>query len=319
MKKNNFLFILFCIIILFTGCGFDSSWENDLYTPTMIQKFDNNYFIVDCWHHRVIYNDNLTDDISDWNVLTDEVNGAHSIASDGKLYLVDDTDNGKVRVFKNNNNKFEQIQILDNITGRPHYIKYDETTKYFYLLSSENGELRILSNKNNKVEIVKEIVVNNLVSAYTRSFNIIDGFIYTVSANGYINKINYIDMKFNVIESYKVPNKLVGMNYIDKIDDYYYISSYTNEEGKINPQFIRTKDLNTLETNHYEDLYSMFGFKGTPYFITFFDDKYFIAEIDASSGFKSFEVNNNKISNIKTIYYFEGYSKSSLKRKKSIK
>lgn len=317
-RYKRFLSVLIIMSIVLLGCSNDK-WESTLYTPTMIQKFDNFYFIVDCWHHRIIYNDNLTDDISKWETLTDDINGSHSIASDGKLYLVDDTDNGKIRVFKKTNNAFTQTQILNNITGRPHYIEYDEKTKYFYLISSENGELRVMSNKNDKIEIVKSVIIKNLVNAYTRSFNIIDGYMYTVSANGYINKINYNNMKFDVIESFKVPNELVGMNYIDKIGDYYYISTYTNSDGAVSPMFVRTKDLNSLKSGEYEDLYNVLGFKGTPYFITHFDKKYFITEIDSSSGIKSFEVNNNNISNVRTIYYFKGFSQSSLRRKESRK
>jgi hypothetical protein len=30
-------------------------WATRLYTSTQIQKIADTYFIVDCWHHRVIY------------------------------------------------------------------------------------------------------------------------------------------------------------------------------------------------------------------------------------------------------------------------
>ena len=68
----------------------------------MINKIGNEYFIVDCWHHRIIYNDNLNDEISKWKTLTDEIIGGHSIASDGEVYICDDTDGRKIRVLKKN-------------------------------------------------------------------------------------------------------------------------------------------------------------------------------------------------------------------------
>lgn len=64
-----------------------SSWRSSLYTPTMIQKVGNDYFIVDCWHHRIIYNDNLRDKISAWKTLTEDINGGHTLAYDGELYI----------------------------------------------------------------------------------------------------------------------------------------------------------------------------------------------------------------------------------------
>lgn len=64
-----------------------NKWRNRLYVPTMIEKIDNQYFIVDCWNHRVLYNDSLDKDIENWNTLTDEnYKGGHIIASDGELY-----------------------------------------------------------------------------------------------------------------------------------------------------------------------------------------------------------------------------------------
>ena len=64
-----------------------SSWRSSLYTPTMIQKVGSDYFIVDCWHHRIIYNNNLRDKISAWKTLTEDINGGHTLAYDGELYI----------------------------------------------------------------------------------------------------------------------------------------------------------------------------------------------------------------------------------------
>ncbi|OOM78986.1 hypothetical protein CLPUN_17130 [Clostridium puniceum] len=295
----------------------DSEWKTDLYTPTMIQKINDTYFIVDCWHHRIIYNNNLTDNITKWNTLTDEIKGGHTIASDGQVYLTDDTDNSLIRVFVKNGTTFNQIQALENIDARPHYILYDETTKYFYCISSGSGKMWTLKNENGVVKIVNTFVINEITNSYVRSFNIIDGYMYLSSGPGYIYKVKYDDLSYKVIDKYQVPPDMIGMNYITKIADYFYISSYTNSKGEIAPKFVRIKDLKDLESNKYENLYDKFDFKGTPYYISSFDNKYFIAEIDASSGIKSFEVNNNEISNIQTLYYFEGHSNSSEERKQS--
>lgn len=59
----------------------------------MIQKIDDTYFIVDCWNHRVLYNTSIEKDLKKWQTLTDESYvGGHTIASDGELYVLDNTD-----------------------------------------------------------------------------------------------------------------------------------------------------------------------------------------------------------------------------------
>lgn len=273
----------------------------------MINKIGDYYFINDCWHHRIIYNSNMSDIIEKWNTLTDDIIGGHSIASDGEVYLCDDTDGSKIRVFKIIDNIFKETQIFDNITGRPHFVKYDENTNSFYVVSSLEGKIYILKNNNGKVEITNIKLVSEISNAYTRSLNIIDGYMYLISGGGYIRKINYIDGSFEVIQSYKVSDNMIGMNFIEKIGDYFYLSSYTNSNGTIAPMFIRTQNLSELINENYEDLYNLFGFEGAPYYISKFDNKYFVTEADMTSSIKSFEVNNNQISNIKTYYYTKGH------------
>lgn len=61
-------------------------WKEQLYTPTHIEKIDECYFIVDCWHQRVIYSSNLTEPIINWNTLSDTLGNPHSISSDGNVF-----------------------------------------------------------------------------------------------------------------------------------------------------------------------------------------------------------------------------------------
>lgn len=284
------------------------NWKNNLYVPTQINKVNNTYFIVDCFHNRVIYNNNLTDDISKWKTMTDKSNRGHTIASDGQVYLHDDTDNSSIKVFVKENDDFKQTQSINNITGRPHYIVYDEQTKYFYALCSQEGKIVILKNNLGTVEIIKSIDINEIKNTYVRSFNIIDGYIYLVSGGGYINKIKCDDMSFKVVERYEVSKDLYGMDGIIKIGDYYYISIMQNDKGDIIPKFIRTKSLNGLINDEYEDIYNKFGLKDKPYFITHFDNHYYITEVgEINNSIKQFDVEDNEIKNIKNIYNFEGY------------
>ena len=96
---------------------------------------------------------------------------------------------------------------------------------------------------------------------------------------------------------------------------YYYITSYTNKIGRNNPNFVRVENLKDLANNDYEDLYKLMDFEGVPYYITHFDDKHFVTEIDICSGVKSFVTNGKYITSIETHYFFEGRTKESELRK----
>ena len=63
------------------------SWESRLYTPTMIQKIDDTYFISDCWHNRIIYSKKISASIKRWKTLSDDVFGGHTLAYSGKFVL----------------------------------------------------------------------------------------------------------------------------------------------------------------------------------------------------------------------------------------
>jgi hypothetical protein len=273
----------------------------------MITKIDNLYFIVDSYHNRILYNNNLTDSIESWKTMT-KTNKGHTIVGDGQVYLHDDTENSSIKVFIKENDGFKQTQSIDNITGRPHYIIYDDKTKYFYAICSTEARMLVLKNNLGKVEIVKNVNIEELKDAYVRSFDIIDGYMYLTSGGGYINKIKFDDMSFNVIERYEVAKDLYGMDGIMKIGDYFYISIMQNDKGDIAPKFIRTKDLNELIKDKYEDIYEKFRFKDKPYFMSQFDNHYYITEVgEIDNSIKQFDVENNEFKNLKNIYNFDGY------------
>lgn len=72
----------------------------DLSVPTYITKLQDTYFLVDCYHDEIIYSDSLDRELNEWEVMTDEINRGHTIASDGVVYLTDDTENNRILVFE---------------------------------------------------------------------------------------------------------------------------------------------------------------------------------------------------------------------------
>ena len=136
---------------------------------------------------------------------------------------------------------------------------------------------------------------------------------YFLSSIGYITVADYKN-NYTVINNYSLPDELFSLNDIEKIGSYYYITSTQNKNWEVIPKIIRVKDLNNA--NNYEDLYDLFGFKATPYFISSFDDKYFMTEIGTQyNGVKSFEIKDDNIINIKNIYYFDEVIQNSIERR----
>lgn len=293
--KRPLLLVLAFLLLLPISCATASSdptYKDRLYTPTQISRIDGNYFIVDCWNHRIIYNDDLNAPIKDWKTLDDDIAGPHSIASDGQVYIAEDTGRHRLFVYKKTGDEFSRVQILDNMGNRPHKTIYDNVTERFYVMSSMTQELLVLKDNNGTVELENKIPLPFLNGLYTRSFSIIDGQMYFVSGAQKITVADYNESGITVVKQYDVPEKYASMNDIEKIGDYFYISS--------TPQaLIRLKDLSNF--NGSVDLMDDLGLKGTPYFISKIENTIFVPQITEYSGIKSFVLIKDSIKNIKTI------------------
>ena len=131
-----------------------STWEDCLYVPTMIQKVNDDYFIVDCWNHRILYNDSLDKDLSSWSMLTDEnYRGGRTVASDGRILVCDNTDRSEILVYQKSGDGYSQIQVIEGALGRPHYVLYDEEHDCFYAIVSMLGKLYEYQDKTNRIEV----------------------------------------------------------------------------------------------------------------------------------------------------------------------
>jgi ABC-type polysaccharide/polyol phosphate transport system ATPase subunit len=292
----------------------NNSYTENLYSPTQITKIDNQYFIVDCWHHRVIYNPNISDSISSWTILCDNVNTPHSIASDGELLILDDTGNNAVQVYKKKLQTYEFSQTIRNIGYQPNKIIYDKEKKLFYGISASSQQLFVLKNNNGEVEIDNVVRLDYLKNSYVRSISLIESKLYFVSGPGEILVANTEDMSFNLINKYSVPFELQGMNDLIKIDSYYYISVYQDGSGIIAPKLVRTKDLNLLGVN-YEDLYNKLQMKGVPYNFSQIEDRVYITEIDSYSSIRSFKLVEDEIYDIQVHYNIGAADEASIHRR----
>jgi len=315
MKKMLSITLIVCLAAFL--CGFSSFYNavvknpyNSLKAPSFITKIGNEYFIVDCYNNQIIYNNNLTDDISTWSVMTANINRGHTIASDGVVYLIDDTDNHRILVMQRQINHlgqaiFVQTQEFNNIGDRPHYVYYHAATATFYAWSSMTGEMYLFHrNRETNMVYLSEVHKVPLLTGgiYVRSFTIIGDAIYFVSGNSAIIKA---DLKtFRTLKIYPVPEFIAGMVQLTKIEDFYYITVSTDIHGNQNfGTIIRTDDLSTLANNEYEDIYDYFAAGGTPYNMTKIGNRWYLTE-SRLPGYSiwSFYVQNNEIKGIRLVY-----------------
>ena len=252
---------------------------NSLDIPTQITKIGEDYFIVDCYHNQIIFNDNLEDPLEEWSVMTDEINKGHTLAGDGRVYLTDDTENDRIIVFEKQNGGFKLTQKFDNITSRPHYIVYDKEREAFFVWCSMSGKMYVFKHDDNDGQLYISDVrsIPELNGVYVRSFTLIGDEIYFVSGNKSIIKAD--PDTFEILERYPVPSSMAGMIQITRIEDYFYITISTDDKWDQNyATILRCHSLEELEKNEYEDIYHYFVGGGTPYFISEIDGEYYLTE-----------------------------------------
>ena len=71
--------------------------QPSLSVPTQITKIGDDYFLVDCYHNQILTSKTPDAPLTDWYVMTDQINRGHTIAGDGTVYLADDTENNRVK------------------------------------------------------------------------------------------------------------------------------------------------------------------------------------------------------------------------------
>ena len=280
-----------------------------LSVPTYITKVDDTYFIVDCYNNQVIYHDNLTDPLYEWQIMTNDIAMGHTLASDGLVYLIDDTENNRVLVMEKDQNEngqtiFVPTQEFLDIGNRPHYIIYDEYTDTFYVWSSQNGEMYLFrhAKEDSRMYLTEVRPIPSLSNVYVRSFTIIGDRIYFVSGNSSIIEADLYS--FKIKKEYPVPPEMAGMVQITRIQDYYYITISTDVTGNQDyATMLRVKDLGDLSAGNYEDVYHYFIGGGTPYYITMIEDSWYLTEhrLPGHSIWR-FQILDNEIVNVTSVY-----------------
>lgn len=284
-----------------------------LCVPTMVRFVDGLYLIVDCYNDQIIYSDELTKGTFEWKILSTDVKEPHTIDSDGNVYLTDDTENNRVKVYRKGINSdgevwFFESQIFEGIGNRPHYTYYNEADATFYVWSSESGEMFLFKymSEQDAVALVEKRIVPELSGVYVRSFTIRDDSIFFVSnlADANIYQCNL--ETFKVERKYKVSDELAGMVQITFADGIIVITVSTDRDSNTSARnLITCTCLEDLEDGNYVSYYDLFASDGTPYNITMIgEDTYYVTAHNASgtSQVMSFQIENGAIVNIQRYF-----------------
>lgn len=227
--------------------------QPSLSVPTQITKIGDDYFLVDCYHNQILTSKTPDAPLTDWYVMTDQINRGHTIAGDGTVYLADDTENNRVLIFEKQDGQFYLTQLFNEIGTRPHYVVYDETGKRFYVLSSMTGQLYVFYRPDpdsSSVALEKILSVPELDQIYVRSFTIDGDDLYFVSGNQSILRTRKKDLK--ILERFPVPAEISGMIQLTHIQDWFYITVSTDLTGNQDyATILRVQDLNDLSSGSW--------------------------------------------------------------------
>lgn len=285
-------------------------WTSRLYTPTLLTKLNETWFLVVCWHHRILFNDKLDPDLGSWQILDDTLSGSHSIASNGTLYVVDNTGSHGLRVYSRKGNVFTLVQEIGDLGKRTHRVIYDPVAKAFFVLSSNSQDLYKFAVEGEKLKLVEHRPLAFLEGQYTRSLTLHDDHLYFTSGPGAILKVRHRDGSYTVVERHTVPEKMKSMNDVFPASDGWWYLTATPQA------FIRTRDLASLARGEYEDLQEKLGFAGTPYYLFEENGRLWIPQITQHSGVVSFKLLDNQLIEREVLFDFGPPAEEDLERMK---
>jgi len=289
------------------ACPSERNSYYGLLVPTQLVKIGDTFYLTDSYHNQILYSDAYGVLSCSWKVMANNLGQPHSIAGDGVVYLVTDTENHRIVSYMKNPEGFVELQAFNNIGVRPHYIVYDEPTGLFYAWSSMTGEMYLFRRKPDTVEVYLENIMRipELYGKYVRSFTIEGDQIYFPCVHS--SSIIVADKStFAIKNIYPVPESIAGMVQLTRIQNYYYLTVSTDINFRRNmATIVRAASLEDFATGNYKSLKYYFGGDGAPYYISYADGSYFtvvIRETGRACGFK-FDVINDELCNMEELTY----------------
>ena len=85
-----------------------------------------------------------------------------------------------------------------------------------------------------------------------------------------------------------------------------------------NLKVVRTRSLDDLGAGRFEDVHPLIGMRGTPYYLSKIDGRYYVPVIAPCNGILSFVHEGDKISDVKVLCDFGGESEADVGRYKEL-
>lgn len=286
-------------------------FRQTLYTPTQITRLGSHYFIVDCWHHRIIYSERLDTPLNAWRTLDEDIAGPHSIASDGTLYVAEDTGRHGLKVYREvAAHVFRQVQYLPGVGRRPHRVLHDAARGVFLVVGSEDQSLHMFSVRDGLLEPVFSTIVPELNGQYCRSITQRGDVLYLVGSNDIVAyrfdgmRLAYAGRRWALPEICRGSNDIFFLNEpfghnnaqapasastTTSAPDTARASSLTDKTPGIDPlaggpgiltstpgKAFVFASLDDLAAGRMQDISS--AFRGTPYYVSQFDGRLWIPD-----------------------------------------
>lgn len=119
-------------------CQIEQKIQGRLYTPTNLEKTGEGlYFLVDCWHDRVLYSRNLCD-IREWHTLDGNLQHPHSACWGEGMLAVESTGNNSVCFYRMDEPFLKLGEI--SLGKQPHRILYDDSRGMFWVLAGTSQD-----------------------------------------------------------------------------------------------------------------------------------------------------------------------------------
>lgn len=291
------------------GAGFRAR----LYTPTFIDKLSGRYFIVDCWHHRIIHASDLKTPLARWQALDEDIAGPHSIATDGVLYVAEDTGRHGLRVYRETSRgRFERVQDVSGAGVRPHRTVFDARHQQFLVVGSGDQSIHLLENRDGTLVRTLEKRIPELGTQYCRSITLHQGLLHFV---GNEDIVIYRVERGSVSATGQVihlPPDYQGSNDIFFLGNRHGIFTSTPQKAF---SFASLEDLAHGTAQNVSA-----AFRGTPYSVSRFDGRLWIPEITEYSAIRSYLAGGGFISqaSAQTLFDFGEPDSLSLERKRQI-
>ena len=290
----------------------EDDWRSRCYSPTTIVKAADTYFLVDCWHHRVLWSKSFPVPIDQWKTLDEDLVEPHSVASDGTLYAVDETGRDRLCVYRLHRDGFQMVQRIERLGHRPHRTIYDAETAAYYVLSCASTDITKLVRQDDRLVVRYTKHLDFLQGEDCRSMAIFDGAMYFVAGPEAILKTTYRDDRYRVIARYPVPKKLNGLadqNDLFHTDDGWWYMTATPRP------IARARSLDGLCRGQYEIVSDQLGLRGTPYYLSRIDGRYYLPQITEHNGIISFIHRDGRIADVRVLYDFGPPIPADLKRR----